>query len=50
MEELNGEGAMATHIRETKEALCDIEDDLHRMMKEDDKVSEGFDTGARDAS
>lgn len=49
MEDLSGsvsDHEMATHIRETKEALCEIEDDMkHIMEKEEKDMTEGFDSG-----
>ena len=46
MEDLNGT-PMDAHIRETKEALATIKEDLDCLMeKEENSMSEGFDSGA----
>ena len=49
MEDLNGPVDMATHIRDTKESLAEIEKDIHCLMdmekKEAEDMTEGFDSG-----
>lgn len=52
MEDLNGSVSrdVENHIKDTKEALCDIEEDIHRLIKmeeeEEKDMTEGFDAGA----
>lgn len=46
MEDLNNPTDMATHIRETRESLAEIEHDIHHLMgKEGKDMTEGFDSG-----
>lgn len=49
MEDLNNPTDVATHIRDTKESLAEIEHDIHCLMdmekKEVEDMTEGFDSG-----
>ena len=49
VEDLNNPTDMATHIRDTKESLAEIEHDIHCLMdmekKEVEDMTEGFDSG-----
>ena len=48
MEDLNAPIDMAAHIRDTKESLAEIEEDVHcllKMNKGEENMTDGFDSG-----